>query len=87
MIVVSVDYRLAPEHKFPAAQDDALATFRWALQHAESFGGDPTRVGVSGDSAGSQLSVVTALRQWEEQKVIPTAIVLFYPSVDMRLDR
>lgn len=84
VIVVSVDYRLAPDYKFPAPQDDALATFRWTLENASSFGGDPTRVGVGGDSAGGQLSVVTALRQWEEGKVVPALMMLYYPSVDMR---
>src|SRR5262249_27600118 len=57
-IVVSVDYRLAPEHKFPVAVDDSFAGLRWAVDHSREFGGDPNRVAVTGDSAGGTLSTV-----------------------------
>ncbi len=87
VIVVSVDYRLAPDYTFPAPQDDALATFRWTAQNARSFGGDPSRVGVGGDSAGGQMSVVTALRQWEDGEIIPACLMLYYPSIDMRISQ
>ena len=78
-IVVSVDYRLAPEHPFPAAHDDALATYKWALMNAASIHGDPKRVGIAGESAGGNLAVATAIAARDQKLQQPTAVVSVYP--------
>lgn len=77
--ILAVDYRLAPEHPFPAAPDDAYAATVWATEHAVDFGGDPERVAVIGDSAGGNLSAVTALRARDEGGPALVAQVLLYP--------
>jgi acetyl esterase len=78
-LVVSVDYRLAPEHKFPAATDDCLQATRWMAEHAATFGADPQRMAVVGDSAGGNLAAVTALRIRDEGGPALKAQVLVYP--------
>jgi len=76
-VVVSVGYRLAPEHPFPAAVDDALAGTRWALAEAGSLGGDADRVGVAGDSGGGNLAAVVS----QELRDRVAAALLLYPNV------
>lgn len=78
-VVVSVDYRQGPEHKFPAAHDDAYATYRWALQNAASIKGDPRRVALAGESAGGGLAVATAMMARDKGVQAPAAVVAVYP--------
>jgi acetyl esterase len=78
--VLSVAYRLAPEHPFPAAVDDARAALRWAQAHATELGADPTRVTIGGDSAGANLSAVVAQDTAHDRP--PAAQLLIYPPTD-----
>ena len=79
--VLSVDYRLAPEHPFPAAYDDALAAYRWVVENAASLDADVTRLGVGGDSAGGNLAAVTAIEA--ARTGLPLAFqLLVYPGTD-----
>ncbi len=77
--VLSVDYRLAPEHKAPAAVEDAYAGYRWALEHAAELGADPGRVAVGGDSAGGNLAAVVAQRARDDGAPPPMLQLLLYP--------
>jgi acetyl esterase len=86
MHVLSVDYRLAPEHPFPAPVDDALAAFRWGAANAASLGSDPERVAVGGDSAGGNLSAVVARLATRDGGPAPVLQVLTYPKLDFVSD-
>jgi acetyl esterase len=80
--VLSVNYRLAPEHKFPAAFDDCAAAVKWAFDNAATLGIDNMRMAVGGDSAGGNLAAAVALAE-----VVPLKFqMLIYPAVDMRMD-
>ena len=80
-IVVSVDYRLAPEHPYPAAVDDCWAALQWAAENATELGGDPTRIAVAGDSAGANLSAVIAHRARDEKGPALAFQLLWYPTI------
>ena len=78
-VVVSADYRLGPEHKFPAAHDDAVAVYEWALKNAASIKGDPKRVALAGESAGGNLAVATAIAARDKKLQAPLAVLSVYP--------
>jgi len=79
-VVVAIDYRLAPEHPFPAAAEDAVATARWVAQHLDELGGD-SRFAVAGDSAGGNLAAVVA-QQMKADGIALAGQFLIYPAVD-----
>lgn len=78
-VVVSVDYRLAPEHRWPAAAEDVYTVTQWAAAHAAELGGDPTKLIVGGDSAGGNLAAVTALMTRDRGGAPLAAQILLYP--------
>lgn len=81
--VVSVDYRLAPEHKFPVAAEDALTAWRWVTENLSEIKGDRDRIAVVGDSAGGQLSAVVCQRAKRQGLPLPKFQLLFYPATDL----
>lgn len=86
IVVVSVDYRLAPEHPFPAALDDAWAALEWVAAHGSEIGVDPSRLAVGGDSAGGNLAAVLSLMARDNGGPALRLQLLVYPAVDMRAD-
>lgn len=84
-IVVSVDYRLAPEHKYPAAVEDCYAATCWVAENAAAIGGDPMRIAVGGDSAGGNLTAVVTLKARDEDGPSIIFQLLVYPVTDYYL--
>ena len=78
-VVVSVDYRLSPEAKFPSAWDDSLAAYKWALANAATMKGDPKKLALAGESAGGNLAVATAVAARDAGLPKPSAILAVYP--------
>jgi acetyl esterase len=85
--VVSVDYRMGPEHRFPGAVDDAMAATRWVRAQAQTLKVDASRLAVGGDSAGGNLAAVVALDARDRGGPPLTLQLLIYPATDMGLDR
>ncbi|MDI2129411.1 alpha/beta hydrolase [Yinghuangia seranimata] len=86
-LVVSVEYRLAPEHVFPAAAEDFYAAARWVAEHAREIGGDPDRVAVGGDSAGANLAAVAGLMARDRGGPRFAFQLLAYPGLDAVSER
>jgi acetyl esterase/lipase len=78
-VVVSVEYRHAPEFKFPAQHDDAAMAYRWTLENAASWGGDPAKIALAGESAGGNLAVATAIYARDNGLAAPVHILSVYP--------
>lgn len=85
-VVVSVGYRLAPEHRAPAAAEDAYAAFDWVARNAADLGVDPHRIAVAGDSAGGNLAAVVSILCRERGTALPAAQILLYPVIDPACD-
>ncbi|MCG6203497.1 alpha/beta hydrolase [Rhodopseudomonas sp. HC1] len=85
LIVISVDYRLAPEHKFPAAVDDAIAATRWIADNARKLGIDAEEISVGGDSAGGNLAAVVAIDARDHGGPMLAGQVLIYPATDFAM--
>jgi acetyl esterase len=85
LIVISVDYRLAPEHKFPAAADDAITATKWVAANAEQLGIDAAHLLVGGDSAGGNLAAVVALAARDGDGPKLAGQVLIYPATDFAM--
>jgi acetyl esterase len=85
-IVVSVDYPMAPEHKFPAAHDEAIEAYKYVLKNAKGWGGDPSKVAIVGESAGGNLAVDTAIAARDQKLTAPVAVVSVYPVATTTMD-
>ncbi|TDC71569.1 alpha/beta hydrolase [Actinomadura sp. GC306] len=86
-VVLSIEYRLAPEHRYPVASDEAYAAVAWAHANAAGLGIDPARIAVAGDSAGGSLAAGAALRSRDENGPPIAVQMLFYPGLERAVDR
>lgn len=86
-IVVSVNYRQAPEAKFPAAVNDAYDATQWILQNASHIGGDTSRVAIAGESAGGNMATVTCIQAKDKGGLMPIAQLLVYPVTDTSMSQ
>ena len=82
-VVLSVDYRLVPEHKFPVQHDDALAVYHWVAERAADLGGDPKRLALAGESAGGNLALSTAISARQAGMTPPQHVLAVYPVVQL----
>lgn len=85
-IVVSVDYPMALEHKFPAAHDEAIEAYKYVLKNAKGWGGNPEKVAILGESAGGNLAVATAIAARDQKLAAPVAVVAVYPVATTSMD-
>lgn len=86
-VMVAVDYHQAPEHKFPAAPNDAYAAYEWTIAHAKAINVDPTRVAVGGESAGGNLATVVSMMARDKKAQMPLHQLLVYPVVSGDMSR
>ncbi|MEU8889811.1 alpha/beta hydrolase [Streptomyces sp. NPDC048442] len=82
-LVISVDYRLSPEHPFPAALEDGFAAYAWARKHVDEWGGDPERIALAGDSAGASISAAVCLMARDRGLPQPVFQLLWYPATTL----
>ncbi|MGW7414998.1 alpha/beta hydrolase [Streptomyces sp. NPDC054863] len=82
-LVISVDYRLSPEHPFPAALEDGFAVYAWARKHVDAWGGDPERIALAGDSAGASISAAVCLMARDRGLPQPVFQLLWYPATTL----
>ena len=85
-IVVSVDYPLAPEHKFPAAHDEAIEAYKYIVKNAKGWGGDPAKIAIVGESAGGNLAINTAIAARDQKLTTPVAVISVYPIATTAMD-
>jgi acetyl esterase len=87
LVVVSVNYRLAPEWPFPTGLDDCVAAYRWVLEQGDTLGADTGRIVFAGDSSGSNFAATAALRARDAGLPLPTAVVMLGPVCDFNFER